>query len=187
VANIYTNVIGPGLKYDAKKANSAFMDIMIEIRKMPAPFSAEASAAALGAEVLDNAAVTMDATKTKNHATVLLAFLLSESYEDALWHHLRLKIDFVGLILRNSFTNINKQCLFVWKDAKEAYLLDDEIKPQHIQGICGNINKLIDGAYKSRTKSSGNSKPEEYRMRRVLLEGVKGNVDLVSRNLMIEK
>jgi len=54
--------------------------------------------------------------------------------------------------------------------------------------ICRNIKILIDGASKTRlstTTTAVSGKVEEYRMKRVLLEGVKGNVDLVSRNLMI--
>eukprot|EP00562_Extubocellulus_spinifer_P002063 CAMPEP_0178479990 /NCGR_PEP_ID=MMETSP0696-20121128/5465_1 /TAXON_ID=265572 /ORGANISM="Extubocellulus spinifer, Strain CCMP396" /LENGTH=1052 /DNA_ID=CAMNT_0020107417 /DNA_START=50 /DNA_END=3208 /DNA_ORIENTATION=+ len=188
VADIYRNVIGPGLKRNAKKAGRAFVDIMIEIRKLPGPFSAEASTNALGDSALDSAAVTIDAKQTNYHATILLAFLLSASYEDALWRHLRVRIDFASLILRNSFSNIHHHCRFVWRDTRKGYLLDDEIEPEDIMDICRNIKILIDGASKTRlstTTTAVSGKVEEYRMKRVLLEGVKGNVDLVSRNLMI--
>jgi len=63
-----------------------------------------------------------------------------------------MKIDFMGLILRNSFTNIHQQCRFVlaWRDVEDAYLLDGEIQPDGIESICKSTTVLIDGTYQSK-------------------------------------
>ena len=185
IADIYSTVIGPALQSRRNEANNAFMDVMVEVKNMTEPFSAEASAGALGGDITCDlsAVVSMDAVKTKNHATVLLAFLLSESYEESLWRHLGIRIDFMALILRNSFTNIHEQCQFVWRKGEgKCYLLNDRIDEEYIPGLCENIIALVDGTYRTRLSDD---KPGEYRMKQVLLQAVSSNVKLISSNLMI--
>lgn len=202
VAEVIRAFLSPDHKAHRLRAIAAIVDIMEDVRFMVDKFKVSGSAHAFATEnenfgeaSSSYRAIDSDEAKakTKQYCTVFLAVLFSNDIANVLRHEIGIQIDFLGLILRNSVTNIVGSCKFVWRSADAIYLFcgdtnDNKHPSKNISAICKDVMKLVDGAFKSKVakNSALGSKVPEYSNKEYLMKLTPGSVITAAEILFVK-
>lgn len=143
------------------------LGIMKEVKSMP--------------EVFKTARKVSTDVNVDGYVNLITCFLLNEAIEEALCHHICMKIDFIHLLFRITVTNIFRDCSFIWsvgflgkgKDMTEA----------KVKSLCKKMATLLENT-SGKSGGKGNVlKQAEFDGRAVLLEGDLQSVNAYGRTL----
>ena len=184
VAWYYAEVISSRLQSgdQSQEAADVFVTVMAYARNMVEPFVRGGSVDAATGRPTVKVSTGLNSEKIKAHCIATTAVLLHKAIEHALQKHIGMKINFLPLLLRLSYTTITKECNFVLPHRGGMCIFDEMLTDENIVTLCTKMTTMLKGACAGRgAKSVG----EEFKNRGILLECNEKSVGVYERSLMI--